>query len=112
MRLFGKSSDSIHPRDLKKLLDENVDIQLIDVRFPHEYSYCHIPSAKLIPLPQLPYRARELDKKKLTVVYCHHGVRSKYAVKFLKSIGFVKVKNLVGGIDAWSRKIDPQIPRY
>ena len=53
-----------------------------------------------------------LDKGMPTIVYCHAGVRSARVVHFLRSVGFADVKNLRGGIDAWSKEIDPNVKRY
>jgi rhodanese-related sulfurtransferase len=81
------------------------------VREPHEFEICNL-DGYLIPLRDLPSRINELDSSKEIVAYCHTGVRSQRAVEFLKTAGFKKVKNLVGGIEAWSVRIDPTVPRY
>ncbi len=104
--------DEITPSELAELLNNGEELQLIDVRNPHEYRICRIPSSKLIPLPVLPRHLNALNKNQLIIVYCHHGRRSAQAVAYLKSMGFDQVKNLVGGIDAYSREVDPSIPRY
>ncbi len=111
---FGQRSrdDQVTPKQLAELLENGTQLQLIDVRNPHEWNICRIPGAKLIPLPVLPRHVHELDKDALIVVYCHHGSRSARAVAYLRSLGFTNVKNLVGGIDAYSRTVDPSIPRY
>ena len=54
----------------------------------------------------------ELEKSDELVVYCHHGNRSARAVDFLRRMGFENVRNLTGGINAWSLEIDPSVPRY
>jgi rhodanese-related sulfurtransferase len=61
---------------------------------------------------ELPDRFSELEKGEEIVVYCHHGNRSARAVDFLRRMGFENVKNLTGGINAWSLEIDPSVPRY
>ena len=73
-----------------------------------------LPGSLLIPLPELEERADELDALagKEVVVYCHHGVRSRSAAAFLERLGFADVVSLAGGIDAWSLRIDPKVPRY
>lgn len=86
--------------------------QLIDVREPWEYEHVHLPDAKLIPLAELPSRLREINPDQPAIIYCHHGIRSWHAVCFLVENGFEQVFNLSGGIDAWSRDIDPALPRY
>ncbi|MEW6511102.1 MAG: molybdopterin-synthase adenylyltransferase MoeB [Bacteroidota bacterium] len=96
---------------LKSGLDAGNDLFLLDVREPHEFEIVHLP-AHLIPLGNLPERVNELDTAKEIVVYCRTGVRSAKAVEFLRTVGFTKVRNLAGGIDAWARRIDPSLPRY
>ncbi|MBS3152564.1 rhodanese-like domain-containing protein [Candidatus Woesearchaeota archaeon] len=102
----------ILPKELKKKLDLNEDLFLLDVRNPNEYEIAKIQNSKLIPLPQLESRLHELPKDKEIIVYCHHGKRSIEATKILKENGFPKVKSLVGGIDVWSRFIDGSIAQY
>jgi adenylyltransferase/sulfurtransferase len=85
---------------------------LLDVREPWEAQIATIEGATLIPLPQLADRAGELDREASVVVYCHLGVRSEYAARMLAGSGFANVRNLVGGIDAWSRTVDPAVARY
>ncbi|TYL53904.1 ThiF family adenylyltransferase [Agromyces mariniharenae] len=85
---------------------------LLDVREPWEAQIATIAGATLIPLPELADRAGELDRAASVVVYCHLGVRSEYAARLLAGSGFANVRNLVGGIDAWSRTVDPAVARY
>ena len=101
----------IHVEDLKKRLDANEDIFVLDVREPHEYQICNI-KGHLIPLNDLPRRMGELDKDRETVVHCRSGSRSSKAVEFLQANGFKNVKNLAGGILAWAEKIDPGMRKY
>ncbi len=82
---------------------------LLDVREPFEYQISHIEGSKLIPLGQLPQRVNELDTADEIVVYCHTGMRSAQAVRFLNGLGFKKAKNLKGGIRAWTREVDPSL---
>jgi sulfur-carrier protein adenylyltransferase/sulfurtransferase len=96
---------------LKERLDRGEDIQLVDVREPHEYEIVNL-GAKLIPLRKLPERVQELDPLKEIVVHCKVGERSERAAEFLRSVGFTDVKNLVGGIRAWAERVDPGLPRY
>lgn len=97
--------------ELKKRMDAREDIQLLDVREPSEFSTANL-GGTLIPLGELTQRYQELDPNRETVVLCHHGVRSAQAVTFLQKMGYDKVSNLRGGIDRWSSKIDPTVPRY
>jgi adenylyltransferase/sulfurtransferase len=100
---------SVH--DLKDRLNRREDIFLLDVREPHEYDIVNM-GGYLIPLSELPQRVNELDSAREIVVHCHHGSRSARAVQFLRELGFRKVVNLSGGIDAWAEEIDPSLPRY
>jgi sulfur-carrier protein adenylyltransferase/sulfurtransferase len=103
--------DSITVTDVKRRLDRGENLFLLDVREPQEYRIANL-GGHLIPLNDLPRRVHELDSSQDIVVYCHSGVRSGQAVQFLKQLGFRKVKNLTGGIDAWADVIDPDMPRY
>jgi sulfur-carrier protein adenylyltransferase/sulfurtransferase len=101
----------IQPEELKARLDAGEDIFILDVREPHEYQICNL-NGYLIPLGDLPKRAHELDSSREIVAHCRSGVRSAKAVTFLQQAGFRKVKNLAGGILAWSDKVDPTVPKY
>jgi rhodanese-related sulfurtransferase len=86
---------------------------LLDVREPWEFSTASIPGAKLIPMGEIPSRAHtELDPDQHIVVVCHHGARSLSVTMWLRNQGFEQAQSLAGGIDQWSRAIDPNIPRY
>jgi adenylyltransferase/sulfurtransferase len=101
----------ITPEELKQRLDAGEDLFILDVREPHEYQICHL-NGHLIPLGDLPQRVHELDSSREIVAHCRSGVRSAKAVDFLRQAGFRKVKNLKGGILAWSDKVDPSVPKY
>jgi MoaD family protein len=98
--------------DVKAKIDRKEPFVLIDVREPHEWQIGHIPYAKLIPLGELPKRVNELNTADEIVAHCKSGVRSAKAVDFLKQAGFKKVRNMKGGILAWSDKVDPSVPKY
>jgi molybdopterin/thiamine biosynthesis adenylyltransferase/rhodanese-related sulfurtransferase len=85
---------------------------LLDVREPHEFTLAAIDGARLVPLRQLPQQLASLDREATIVVQCHHGGRSAQAVQFLRQQGFPGATNLTGGIDAWSARVDPAVPRY
>jgi molybdopterin/thiamine biosynthesis adenylyltransferase/rhodanese-related sulfurtransferase/molybdopterin converting factor small subunit len=102
----------IEPTEVKAKIDRGDRFVLIDVREPHEYQICNIPQAKLIPLGDLPKRVNELDSADEIVAHCKSGMRSAKAVDFLKQAGFKKVRNMKGGILAWSDKVDPTVPKY
>ena len=84
---------------------------LLDVREPEEYATAKLTGAVLIPISELPRRMAELPMDRPVVVLCHHGVRSAHAVHHLREAG-IDALNLNGGIDAWSRDVDPEVPIY
>ncbi|MBO9316381.1 MAG: molybdopterin-synthase adenylyltransferase MoeB [Chloroflexus sp.] len=103
----------ITPRELAEWLERPDRPFLLDVRNPYEVAIASIPGTdKLIPIDQLPERINELDPSREMVVYCRSGARSGRAVELLKSVGFRKVKNLVGGILRWADEVDPSLPKY
>ncbi|MFQ5603298.1 MAG: molybdopterin-synthase adenylyltransferase MoeB [bacterium] len=111
-RLVLAPEHEITVSELNSKLIQNGSLFLLDVREPHEKAICQLPNSRLIPLNQLATRIHELDRSWDIVAYCRSGVRSAKAVKFLREAGFQRVKNLVGGILAWSDEIDPSLPKY
>ena len=103
---------AVVPKDLIEEMRSGKQVLLLDVREPHEYDLVHIEGSRLIPLGELPKRVNELDSADEVVVYCHTGGRSASATSFLRSLGYKKVRNLEGGIDAWSLEVDTSLPRY
>src|SRR5215469_8611541 len=97
--------------ELKQKMDRGDDFVLVDVREPHEYQIASIPGSKLIPLGQVPQRLGELNPEADIVVHCKSGMRSAKACGILRQAGFKHVRNVVGGILAWSDKIDPSVPK-
>ena len=85
---------------------------LLDVREPWENAKARIAGSQLVPMRDIPARLAELSRENEVVAYCHHGGRSMQAAMFLEKNGFKNVHNLAGGIDAWSRTVDPSIPLY
>lgn len=81
------------------------------MREPWEWSVARIGEPRLVPLGELERSVGTLDPSKPLVVYCHHGTRSGLAAEWLRSRGF-SARNLVGGIERWSREVDPMVPRY
>ena len=110
-KTFDRSSLEISVEDLKARFDRGEKLFLLDVREPNEYEYANL-GGHLIPLRQLPQRIKELDANAEIIVHCHTGSRSARAVEYLYEKGFKNVKNLEGGIKAWSERIDPTVPRY
>lgn len=99
--------------ELKARRDAGERVRLIDVREQTEYGTAKIEGSELKPLGQIANWANELaDKGEEIVLHCHHGMRSDRACQYLASQGFTDVKNLIGGIDQWSLKVDSSVPRY
>ena len=103
---------AIDALELKQKIDRGDKFFLLDVREPHEYQIARIPGSTLIPLGDLPKRLNELDKNADIVAQCKSGGRSQKAVDLLKQSGFQHVRNMTGGITAWSEKVDPSVPKY
>ncbi|MFO0757931.1 MAG: rhodanese-like domain-containing protein [Byssovorax sp.] len=104
----------INVTDLAAMLLAGEPVYLLDVRKEWENQTAALPGSVLIPLDELAARADEIEPPPgaLVVAYCHHGVRSLSAAALLENIGRPGVASLRGGIDAWSREIDPGVPRY
>jgi len=98
--------------DLKLRLDRSEKFVLLDVREPFELEIASLPGAVNIPLGELPARLGELDPGAETLILCRSGGRSANALEFLRDAGFSKLWNVEGGINAWSRRIDPAVPLY
>jgi rhodanese-related sulfurtransferase len=104
----------ISARDLAHVIENGQSIRLLDVRQAWENQLACLSNSLLIPLNDLPLRAKEIpvEPAVLLVVYCHHGVRSRSAAAYLIRLGHHNVRSLAGGIDAWSCEVDPTLPRY
>jgi rhodanese-related sulfurtransferase len=99
--------------EFKSLQDAGEGLTLLDVREPWEFQTAQIDGSKHIPMGEIPARFnQELDPEQHIVVVCHHGVRSMNVTAWLRQQGFEKVQSLRGGIDRWSREIDPSVPLY
>lgn len=85
---------------------------LLDVREPWEHDKARIAGAQLLPMREIPARQGELDPDHDIVVFCHLGGRSLQVAAFLEKQGFSRVHNLVGGVDAWAKSVDPAVPLY
>jgi rhodanese-related sulfurtransferase len=106
------TAQEIEPLEFKRRADAGEKLQLIDVREPWEVAIAALPQALNIPLNELPQRLQELDPKLETVVMCKSGGRSRRAAAFMVSRGFERVAILTGGIDGWTRDIDPTLQTY
>jgi rhodanese-related sulfurtransferase len=88
--------------------------RLVDCREADELDICQIAGNEWVPLGKFPEAVEALaaDSAHGVVVYCHHGMRSLRAAEFLRARGITKAFSMHGGIDAWSQRIDPSVPRY
>jgi adenylyltransferase/sulfurtransferase len=98
--------------ELRQLLRQERNIQLVDVREPYEWAICSIEGSQLVPLATLPASLNQLDGHGEIVTVCHHGVRSLIALEMLRAAGYSKVRSLKGGIDAWAREVEPGMAVY
>jgi sulfur-carrier protein adenylyltransferase/sulfurtransferase len=104
--------EQISPEELKALMDKiGKALNIIDVREPYEYEISQIKGAKLIPLGELMNHVNDLDSSKEYIIHCRSGARSAKAILQLQKIGFKKLKNLAGGINAWA-DVDPTVAKY
>lgn len=87
-------------------------VVLLDVRELDEREAARIEPSLHIPMGEIAHRVAEIPRDRELVVYCHSGTRSMMVAGYLEGQGFHSVGNLTGGIDAWSRKVDPAVPRY
>ncbi|MGQ9896032.1 MAG: rhodanese-like domain-containing protein [Acidobacteriota bacterium] len=104
--------EQITATELAQRLAADETVQLLDVRENWEYAFNRIPGSRFYPMSQLPTWATELDRTREYIIYCHHGIRSMQVCTYLRSQGFTRLVNLIGGIDAWSREVDPAVPLY
>ena len=98
------------------LTEGHTDVQLIDVREPEEVAIAAIEGFTILPLSQFAQWSGEIktrfNPEIKTIVICHHGIRSAQMCQWLLNNGFPEVRNVSGGIDAYSLGIDSSIPRY
>ncbi|HTZ56901.1 MAG TPA: rhodanese-like domain-containing protein [Acidobacteriaceae bacterium] len=89
------------------------ELILLDVREPWEFQTAQIAGSRLVPMGEIPSRVfQEFDPEAHIVTICHSGVRSLNVAVWMRNQGFEKVQSLSGGIDSWSREVDPAVPRY
>lgn len=103
---------AVSAQELKRKMDAREPLTLVDVREAWEYEVAQIAGSKLIPLGELEERLAEVPREGIIVVQCHSGGRSEQGARLLQQAGFANVYNLEGGIEAWSRDVDPTVPRY
>ena len=102
----------ISPELVNEMIEAGEPLILLDIRDDWEWEKAHLETALHIPLAELKDRVGELDLNQEIIVYCHLGERSVDACLLLWEQGFRKVRNLTGGIEAWSELVDPNVPRY
>ena len=102
----------IQAEELQRMRKAGESFTLLDCREPWEYQAAHIEGASHIPMQDIPARIQELDPEEHIVVICHHGVRSLNVTAWLGQQGYDKAQSVAGGIDRWSRLIDPKVPTY
>jgi rhodanese-related sulfurtransferase len=104
---------SLRPNEVADLLrDRPKDVVLLDVRELDEREVASIDPSIHIPMNDVAARIAEIPKDRRLIVYCHHGGRSLLVASYLEGEGFRETVNLDGGIDAWSREVNPSVPRY
>jgi rhodanese-related sulfurtransferase len=105
----------VAPQTVRQRIEAGEKVAFIDVREPGEFQQARIEGAELIPMRTVPAQLQHLealsDDANL-VVYCHHGVRSLQVVNWLREQGITSCQSMIGGIDRWSREVDPNVPRY
>ena len=101
----------IEPLEVHKMMQAGETFLLLDCREPWEHQTARIEGATLIPMREIPQKLDEIPKDQPVVVYCHAGMRSFNAASWLKRQG-INALSMSGGIDQWSREIDPKVPRY
>jgi rhodanese-related sulfurtransferase len=113
IRIKDMAELEIDAEELRQTLEGGEAPQLIDVREAWETEAAPFPGALPMPMGEVPARAfLELDPDRPVVAICHHGVRSLYVANWLREQGFEEARSLRAGIDGWSARIDPRVPRY
>ncbi len=105
----------LNPHEAQTRLVNTKEAILIDVREPEEFATARIEGAMLIPIQSVPVELQRLERladEHDLLILCHHGVRSLQVVNWLRNQGLENCFSVTGGIDRWSREIDPRVPRY
>jgi adenylyltransferase/sulfurtransferase len=109
----GHNPDEVTVEDMKKALETpSLGIRVIDVREPDEQEIARVAGVPLFPLSRLPQLFMDLDPNTQIYIHCKSGKRSMKALEFLRQQGFKYVKSVQGGIEAWSDRIDHNVPKY
>ncbi|HEY2091748.1 MAG TPA: molybdopterin-synthase adenylyltransferase MoeB [Thermoanaerobaculia bacterium] len=97
----------INAQQLHDQLEQGGEVYLLDVREPHEWTTGHLENSIHIPMRDVPARLAEIPRDRDVVVICRSGARSANVQQFLKANGITRVRNLIGGLMAWRRDVDP-----
>lgn len=116
-QFFSQPIPQISVQQLARQLSESSEgLQLIDVREAEEVAIAHLEGFRNLPLSEFAQWSDKIltgfDPNAETLVLCHHGSRSAQMCQWLAKQGFTDVKNIAGGIDAYSLLVDPTIARY
>lgn len=99
-------------RDAAEYLEEYPDTSLVDVRENFEREICQLPHSQQLTEALAEEMLSHWDKAAPVIFYCHHGGRSRAAAEYFQQQGFTQVRNMTGGIDAWSMQVNPEMIRY
>ncbi|MBI4229987.1 MAG: rhodanese-like domain-containing protein [Planctomycetes bacterium] len=102
----------ISPKDAAALLKKDAKARLLDVREEWEAQAASIPGASLLTKDLSQEIMAKAPKDTPLLFHCHHGIRSLDAASYFAGHGFTNVRSVTGGIDAWTRDVDPSVPRY
>jgi rhodanese-related sulfurtransferase len=91
---------------------EDANPMLLDVREPWEFEICHIVGSINLPMAQIPQNLHRFQDTPEIVVICHHGIRSQHVIQFMQQLNGSTLINLEGGVEAWAREVDPDMPVY
>jgi len=105
-------ADDVDVSELARLCRDGTAHTVLDIREPDEVAICMLPGSLCVPMALVPRYLEKLPRDRPLVVLCHHGVRSAMVTGFLRRNGFDNARNLEGGIDAWARLVDRDMPRY
>jgi rhodanese-related sulfurtransferase len=116
-QFFSQPVPQISVEELANRLAASTEgLQLVDVREPQEVAIASIEGFEIFPLSEYAEWSDQIqtrfDPHAETIVMCHHGIRSAQMCQWLINQGFTNVKNVAGGIDAYSVVVDAAIPRY
>ena len=107
-----QASHDIGVHQLAEMRNDGAPHLVLDIREPEELAVCVINGSVTIPMQRVPDELEGLPRENPLIVVCHHGMRSAMVTEFLRKNGFDNAWNLAGGIDAWSRQIEPDMLRY